>query len=131
MLCLLARVFAGLSNIGAFGCGGGTLLEDEVVVVDKGLLLPHEVPGLLVEGDEHVLLIVGVLGALVQGLGGGGGADEEGECILLFFKGEPTTRSASNVCPKQKSFLVPSAVPDSFPEVSHCSTNFRTVSVPS
>ena len=128
MPCLLARVFAGLSNIGELDGGGGTLLEDEVV--DKGLLLPHEAPGLLVDGDEHVLLIVGVPGALVQGLGGGGGADEEGECILLFFKGEPTTRSASNVCPKQKSFLVPSAVPDSFPEVSHCSTNFLTVSVP-
>ena len=96
---------AGLSELDSLDGGGGTppgfLLED---VVDESLLLLQEdVPGLLVVGDEQVLLVVGVPGALVQGRGGGGVSElaDKGECTLLFFKGEPTTCSASWFCPKQ------------------------------
>ena len=102
---LLAIILAGLLKVGSLDGGGGTppgfLLED--VVDESFLLLQEDVPGLHVDGDEQVLLVVGVPGALVQGRGGGGGSvfADKGECTLLFFKGEPTTCSASWFCPKQ------------------------------
>ena len=101
-----AIILAGLSELDSLDGGGGTppgLLLDDAVDDESLLLLQEDVPGLLVVGDEHGLLVVGVPGALVQGRGGGGVSrlEDKGECTLLFFKGEPTTCSASKFCPKQ------------------------------
>ena len=58
-----AIILAGLSELDSLDGGGGTppgLLLDDAVDDESLLLLQEDVPGLLVVGDEHGLLVVGV-----------------------------------------------------------------------